>query len=140
MEIKNYVLPMFAMVLLTFVTSLIMLYRRVQSARQGKIDPRRYKTLSVGDAPPLVLQAERHFINLFEVPVLFYAVMLAAMALQFANSQFYFLSWVFVTFRLIQAFIHLWSNKVYFRMIAFLCGFTTVMIMWCYLVFTILVK
>lgn len=134
MEIKIYLLPMFAMVLLSFLTSLIMLYRRVRSARRGEIDPRRFKTLSIGDAPPLVLQAERHFINLFEVPVLFYAVMLAAMALQFLNEKFYILSWVFVAFRLIQAIIHLWSNKVYYRMIAFLSGFTVIIIMWTLLI------
>ena len=115
MDIKLYLLPMFAMVLLSFLTSLIMLYRRVKSARRGEIDPRRFKTLSIGDAPPLVLQAERHFINLFEEPVLFYAAMLAAMALQFLNEKFYILSWIFVAFRLLQAIIHLWSNKVYYR-------------------------
>lgn len=137
MDIKFYLLPMFAMVLLSLLTSLIMLYRRVKSARRGEIDPRRFKTLSIGDAPPLVLQAERHFINLFEVPVLFYAVMLAAMVLQFLNEKFYFLSWVFVAFRLIQAIIHLWSNKVYYRMIAFLSGFVTVLVLWIILVFQV---
>jgi hypothetical protein len=72
----------------------------------------------------------RHFINLFEVPVLFYAVCLAAIFLHLSGSAMVFLAWGFVFCRVVQAFIHMTYNNVLHRMLAFFAGFAVVLAMW----------
>ena len=125
-----YIYPMLAMVLLTFLVAVIMLYRRVQTIKSGEVDALRYKTLSNDRAPAFLLQAERHFINLFEVPVLFYAACTVAMILPLRNEIGIYVAWSFVFFRVLQAIIHLWPNKIMYRMTAFLLGFLSVLILW----------
>lgn len=127
--------PMFALVFLTFFTGLILFVRRVSAAKNKQLDPKRFKTFSIQEAPAHVLQAERHFINLFEVPVLFYIACVVIIALNIESKELLYLAWSFVAFRYIHAGIHLWPNKLYPRMVSFFLGFITVLAMWVMILF-----
>lgn len=121
---------MAAMVALTFLVAIALLVARIQGVKSGKVDPRYFKTLSVGEPTPAMLKASRHFINLFEVPVLFYAACLVAMVLQAPTGRLLPMAWAFVAARTLQAIVHIGPNKVYVRMSLFFAGFTLVMAMW----------
>ena len=64
------VYPMAAMVLLTFVVLLRMVRGRFAAVARGDVDARFYKTYQGDGEPRAAAQSTRHFINLFENPVL----------------------------------------------------------------------
>jgi hypothetical protein len=127
---SRYIFPAFAMTMLSLAVGVLMLYRRYRALMSKEIKWSRFKTLSLPDAPDDVLKAERHFINLFELPVLFYTASLIAIFMPLKNQYGICVAWSFVLFRLIQAGIHLWPNKILYRMTAYLLGFATVLIFW----------
>ena len=70
--------PMFAMVLLTAFVLATLFRSRVSAVRHGLVSAA-YFRIYQGDAEPeSSAKRARHFTNLFEAPVLFYVVCLAA--------------------------------------------------------------
>src|SRR5690606_14644235 len=88
--------PMAAMVLLTFVVLNILFVTRVLSVKKGLIDARYFKTYNVGSSTLKEIQASRHYSNLFELPVLFYAGCLLAMVQGRESQLLVGLAWAFV--------------------------------------------
>lgn len=121
---------MFTMVVLTLFVGVYSLTVRIRAVRKEGLDPMYFKTYTVGDPSHRVLQAGRHFENLFEVPTLFYAGCLAAMMVG-ANQKWALIwAWAFVAARIVHAVIHLGSNKLFPRMGSFLFGFTAIIGLW----------
>lgn len=111
--------PCLAMLLLTFVVMLRMLVLRIRAIKNKEIGMSYFKTYNEGVAPRLMLQTDRHFINLFEAPVLFYMVCAFSVITFHVDSKMLFAAWFYVFFRIIHAFIHLTSNKIRPRMLAY---------------------
>ena len=122
--------PMFVMVLLTVVVMLTMLMSRIAAVRSGKLSVRYFKTYNFGEPPEQVIKSGRHFSNLFELPVLFYAGCLAAMILPMNDRWTLAWAWLFVLARLIHAAIHLGSNKLSPRMMSYALGWIAVLALW----------
>jgi hypothetical protein len=125
------VYPMAAMVLLTALVLLRMVAGRFDAVKRGAVDARFYKTLQ-GEAgePREAAQYTRHFINLFESPVLFYAVCIAAMVAGQESRAMIWLAWAYVICRIIHAFIHLGSNRIPPRMAAYGASWIVLLAMW----------
>lgn len=124
---------MFAMVILTFVVLGLMFSARVRAIRSREMSMKYFKTYSEGAPTPYVLATQRHFANLFEVPVLFYAGCLAAMFMNMSGPVMLFWAWLFVGARVAHAFIHLSSNSILPRMTAYFVGCVAVLAMWLHL-------
>ena len=62
--------------------------------------------------PPPALQAGNSFSNQFELPVLFYVVIILAWITRKADLVFVVLAWIFVLARIGQAYVHNTSNQV----------------------------
>jgi hypothetical protein len=71
-----------------------------------------------------------NFRNLFEVPVLFFAVCLALAITDLVSPLQLALAWVFVAMRAVHSFIHTTYNKVMHRFMAFLAGTLCLFVMW----------
>jgi len=127
--------PMYALVLLTLVVAVMMLRGRVKAVRSRAV-PFKYFRAMTGPAevPEYAAVPSRHFSNLFELPVLFYAVCLAAMILQVNGPVMVGLAWAFVACRYVQAFIHLTYNNIFHRMTIYFTGFGILLGMWTLLV------
>jgi len=125
----SLILPMFTIVLLTFIVMLLTGRARFRAVKNG-LDPRYFKTYTVGNPPEDVLTTGRHFSNLFEVPVLFYVACLAAMQLDLHSIWYVGLAWGFVFMRILHAYIHLTSNHVLKRMRVFSASVVIIMMMW----------
>ena len=72
----------------------------------------------------------RHFANLFEAPVLFYAACIAGITLHMAGALFLALAWVYVVLRMIHTAIHTGANKLYPRITAYFSSWLVLLIMW----------
>lgn len=111
--------PCLAMLLLTFIVLLRMFVLRISAVKNKDIEIKYFKTYSAGNPPMLMVQADRHFSNLFEVPVLFYMVCVFSVITFHVDSKMLLAAWIYVFFRVIHAFIHLTSNKLNPRMLTY---------------------
>lgn len=121
--------PCLAMMILTVLVMLRMFFMRVLAVKNKDIDVKYFKTYNTGSAPRLMLQADRHFVNLFEAPVLFYMVCGFSVITFHVDSKMLWAAWIFVFFRCIHAFIHVTSNKITPRMLAYVGSWVALLYM-----------
>ncbi len=129
--------PMFAMIVLTMIVGLITAYTRIKSAKTGLVDPRYFYLISGYEIPRKIEQLGKNFDNLFQVPMLFYAVGILAITLQLSNGFLLLMAWLFVALRCVHSFIHMTYNHPMHRFVPFLLSFFCVFSMWVNLVLAI---
>src|SRR5262245_25211915 len=113
------VFPMASVVFLTILILTIAFLARVAAVRGGHVRMRYFKTFDDGEPTALVVKTTRHYANLFEMPVLFYAGCLAAIATHTCTRGMVLLAWVFVAARVVHAVIHIGPNVVLPRLLSF---------------------
>ena len=125
------VYPMATMVLLTALVLIRMVLGRVAAVKRGEVDARFYKTYQGGEGEPrVVAQHTRHFVNLFESPVLFYAACITAMVVGQGTGVTVWLAWAYVICRIIHAVIHLSSNRIPPRMAIYAASWIILLVFW----------
>lgn len=125
------VYPMLALVLLTFVVALALLVRRVRAMRAGRIHPQAVAAARDMAAKVDDQRASDNFRNLFETPVLFYAAMLATIALHGGSWPLLVLAWVYVALRVAHSLVHCTYNKVMHRFPLFVASMVVLLVIWC---------
>ena len=128
--------PMFAMVLLTFGVGFISYRERVKAVKQG-MTAKHFKTYSEGTAPESMVKADRHFVNLFEMPVLFYVGCIVAMIVPLVGIGVLATTWFFVATRAVHAYLHIGPNKLLPRMSIFMVSCLTIIALWIQIVIAI---
>lgn len=128
------VYPMAAMVLLTFIVLVRMVHGRFAAVGRGEVDARFYKTHQGEGEPRAAAQNTRHFVNLFENPVLFYAACVVAMITGQGTGLIFWLAWAYVTARVVHALVHLGSNRIPPRMAVYGASWLVLLAMWATLV------
>lgn len=131
------IFPMFAMVLITLVVLLVMFKSRVAAVREGRLDINYFKTYNSVNPPDEVVKSQRQFTNLFELPVLFYAGCLVAMNIPIYGFWILVWPWLIVVARMLHAYIHLGTNKVYPRMIAYAAQWSALTALWLHIMLVI---
>lgn len=114
-------------------TMLFFFYMGLQrrAAILGKdISIRFYRTFDQGREPERLKVLTRHASNLLETPVLFYVGLLFIATAGATNGFFMTLAWLYVAARFIHALIHLGSNNVSQRFLAFGSSVIILVIMW----------
>lgn len=118
------------LVVLTFLVGARLLYTRVQEMRQKRIHPQAVAT-SVQMAARLEnVQAADNFGNLFEVPLLFYALVAFALATNHMPPWLVVGAWLYVSLRVAHSLIHCTYNKVMHRLSVFLASFALLVGLW----------
>ncbi|UYL09937.1 MAPEG family protein [Bdellovibrio sp. SKB1291214] len=125
----HIVFPMCAMFLLVVIVLGVMFFGRVKAVRAGSIKIGYFRTLQ-GAEPAESIQAARHFINLFEAPVLFYVACILGLILPVQAVGFVILAWAYVAARALHAFIHIGKNDVFKRMRAYGLSWLILLGMW----------
>lgn len=129
-NVVQLVLACLALVLLSVVVGFLMLYSRVKEMRAKRIHPQAAATSAKMAARLENIQPADNFRNLFEVPVLFYALVALAVATQHTPGWLVAAAWAYVALRVLHSFIHCTYNKVYHRLAAFLASFLLLAAMW----------
>lgn len=109
--------PFLAMMLLTLAVWLFMYARRISYMVANRIDAQQVSSpekmaAAMSDA---VNRPANNLKNLFELPVLFYAVCLAAFALNHVDMTDIRLAWAFVGLRALHSLVHCTVNIVKLR-------------------------
>lgn len=126
---------MFLLCLLTILVGFIAVRTRFLSLRTGEITVEYFGLMQGLDVPRDVIKTTRCFNNLFEVPVLFYIACTLYIVLEVESVFGFVISWLFVIFRFVQAYIHITFNHVRLRMLAFGGSVLCALLLWGNLVF-----
>lgn len=121
--------PVCVQVVLTLGLMIWLGMRRFSLLRSGVVDAR---TVALGEPnwPRSVLQLGNAVRNQFELPVLFYLVVVLALLGDVAGTFLLILAWAFVISRLLHALIHVTTNNVPRRMAVFVFGAACLSVMW----------
>jgi hypothetical protein len=137
MSIESVLLPVFVQVLLTFTLLIMLGVRRQRMFRNREMHPQDLAMRGAREPQP-VAQVAGSFQNQFEIPVLFYVLVILALFTHKADLVFVIMSWLFVAARIAQAAIHVTSNVVPRRGLAFGVSMLVLFIMWTIFVIRIL--
>ena len=114
--------PFFATMFLTLLVWVYMYIRRIAFITGSKLSP---KDLAVPGAlaqlsPPEVSNPSDNLKNLFEIPVLFYALALYLFVTKQVDATYVNAAWVFVAFRALHSAVHCTFNLVLLRFYLYL--------------------
>jgi hypothetical protein len=114
--------PFFVMMLLTLLVWVYMYIRRIRFITKNNIDP---KDLAVPGAlaqlsPAAVSNPSDNLKNLFEIPVLFYALALYLFVTSQVDVTYVSAAWIFVAFRALHSAVHCTFNLVMLRFYLYL--------------------
>jgi hypothetical protein len=123
-------MPMGALALLTFLVLTLIPLRRFRAGFAGKIVPDDFKYGESKNVPGEVSIPNRAYMNLLEMPVLFYVICLMLFVSGSVDQTFLYLAWGYVGLRVLHSLIHLSYNNVYHRLTVFALSNFVVLAMW----------
>lgn len=137
MSLQMALLPVFVLVLLSFILMFRMFSVRTSAIKNREV---RISDIAVGQKawPSRAAQVSNAYSNQFELPVLFFALIAIALPLRQVDLIMVLLSWVFVVTRYAHAWVYATSNNLKMRLSAFAAGALVLLIMWVYFALKIL--
>jgi hypothetical protein len=137
MTVQMILLPVFVQVALTFAMLFWMASARTRSVKSGET---KIRDIALGQSawPTRAQQISNNYASQFQVPVLFYLVVILALFTRTADLIFVVLTWLFVLARIAHTYVHTTSNHVPTRFNVFAVGVFVLIAMWVYFAFKIL--
>lgn len=122
--------PVLALVALTGVVWLLMVLFRNIAFIRGRVSERYFETFTVDAPAEWVERPTRAYMNLLELPVLFYVACLLMLITRTFDSLQVSLAWLFVFTRCAHAFIYIAFNYIPLRFVSYLTGVITLGVFW----------
>ena len=138
MSLAAVLLPLFVEVVLTFGLMLGMGVLRNNDYRSGVVKPQEI-ALREPKWPAHTTAVANSFSNQFELPVLFYVLTILEWVTRHAGVLFVWLAWIFVIFRVLQAYVHVTNNNVRLRGALYSVSALVLMIMWAIYIVQVLI-
>ncbi len=113
-----------AQVILTIIVYVVLVRARYAAARRGEVKVSQY--VVVRDEPDWLARITRNVANQYELPVLFYALVLMLVAINRVTMFDAIVAWAFVAVRIVHAVIHIRTSDVMLRMRVFGIGLVLV--------------
>jgi hypothetical protein len=122
--------PFFVTMLLTLAVWVYMYVRRIHFITTNRLTPDQLTPLEFARLqPPAVSNPSDNLKNLFEVPVLFYALVLYLFATGQVDGAYVAAAWVFAAFRVLHSTMHCTLNIVMIRFYLYLIATVAVWFM-----------
>jgi len=121
--------PVLALMLLTLAVWIYMYIRRIAFITRERIDSRRLEIPGelARVSPAAISNPSDNLKNLFELPVLFYALALLLFVTQSVDATYVAAAWLFVAFRTAHSLVHCTFNRV---MVRFYCYLAASLALW----------
>ncbi len=133
--------PLLVMVALTTIVAIRMYFHRIAFMKTHRIHPQKVHSRTKGAEYLTDTRASDNFMNLFEMPVLFYVACITIYVTQTQTLLLLVLTWAYVVFRCIHSGIHCSYNKVMHRFSVFVLSALVLLVIWlviaCQLIFGI---
>lgn len=131
-------LPALLLMFWTLTVLLVVPIRRVNAVMQRRITPQDFSHGESARVPPDVALPNRIFMNLVEVPVLFYAMVFMSYLTGLVNDVTVGLAWSYVALRLVHSGIYFTYNHVGHRALVFGTSNVLISVMICYVAYHLL--
>jgi hypothetical protein len=128
--LEHILYPTFALFLLVTLVFLRMRSMRFAAVRRGAVSVGFYRAFQGEEEPDELRVVTRNFINLFEVPVLFYVVTLMTYVTHEVTYWMVALAWLYVALRYAHTLVHLTSNDVITRFSFYMASGVVLFLMW----------
>jgi hypothetical protein len=125
--------PMGALAFLTFIVLLFVPIRRFRAAFSGKVDASEVKYGESARGSADVSIPNRNYMNLTELPVLFYVACLMFYVTARVDMNVLWLAWIYVALRALHSLIHLTYNNVMHRLSVF--AISNFILIWLWVMF-----
>jgi hypothetical protein len=122
--------PVFALATWTGLVLQLIPFYRVRAGLRREIRTDDFKFGESAAVPPYVSIPNRNFMNLLELPVLFYVVCLMLHVSAGTSPIALRLAWAYVFFRVVHSLIHLTYNRVFHRLSAFALSNVVLVSLW----------
>lgn len=123
-------MPMGTLARLTLLVLVLIPLRRFRAGFAGQITAEDFRYGESARVPGAVSLPNRNYMNLLEMPLLFYVVCLMADAARRVDPVFLWLAWLYVALRVLHSLIHVTYNNVTHRLIFFTASNVVVIAMW----------
>ncbi len=130
MERVQILYPMAGMAALTFIVLLLIPRARWTAGFRGEVKAKDFRYGESPSVPGAVSLPNRNFMNLLELPVLFYVVCLGFYVTEKVDAFAVYTAWLFVALRVVHSFVHLTYNNVYHRLGAYAASATVLLVLW----------
>ena len=130
MDRSSILLPVIALATLTFAVLLLIPIRRFRAGFRGQVTSADFKFGESERVPDEVKLANRNYMNLLEIPVLFYTVCILFFVTETVDPLAVQLAWAYVALRAVHCAIHVTYNKVRHRLYAFALSNVALIVMW----------
>ena len=110
---------------------------RFKAVGQGTVTAADFRLGESARVPDFVRLPNRNFMNLLEVPMLFYMAGITAFLTQQTDNVVMTLAWAFVALRIGHSIVHLSYNHVIHRLVLFAISNVVVSAMWVLLLYRI---
>jgi hypothetical protein len=127
--IQHLLLPVFVQFALTVYVLTRMGQGRVRAVRSGHVKHSEIDT-NKSAYPEAVQNFAHNYQSQFELPVLFYAVSLFALATGLVDGVLIGLAWAFAGSRLLHSIVHTGTNEIVTRFKVFVAGLVFLVAMW----------
>lgn len=121
---------MTALALWTGCVLLVTAYGRIGAVIRGQLRSHAFKVGESPEVPHRLQVGNRNFMNLLEMPVLFYVVCVSLYVTKNVDSASIWLAWLYVCFRMVHSIIHLTYNHVVHRLFAFVLSNFVLTALW----------
>lgn len=137
MEGLQMLQPASVLAIFTLTVLLLVPIKRARALFAGRVAENDFKYGESDRVPPEVCIPNRNYMNLLELPVLFYAASLLVFSIQKYDAIFLSLAWAYVGLRVIHSLIHLTYNRVLHRGLVFAISNGVLAIIWIRIVLAI---
>lgn len=122
--------PVFALASWTSCVLFLIPIFRIRAGFRREIKPDDFKYGESASVPPRVGLPNRNYMNLLELPVLFYVVCLIVQFTGITTAGLVNLAWLYVALRLAHSFVHLTYNHVIHRLVVFASSNLVLIALW----------
>ena len=122
--------PMAGLAGLTFIVLLLIPRARWSAAFRGEVKAKDFRYGESANVPGAVSLPNRNFMNLLELPMLFYVVCLGFYVTEKADAIAVGMAWAFVALRVVHSIVHLTYNHVFHRLGAYAAGVVVLLALW----------
>jgi hypothetical protein len=130
MSAESIFWPVTALALSTGCVLLVTAYGRIGAVLRGHLRSSAFKVGESPEVPHRLLVGNRNFMNLLEMPVLFYVVCISLYVTKNVDSASIWCAWLYVCLRILHSIIHLTYNNVVHRLLAFVLSNFMLIILW----------
>ncbi|HEX6550266.1 MAG TPA: MAPEG family protein [Gammaproteobacteria bacterium] len=130
MRAEAIFIPMLTLVFWTFAIVTFLAYKRFGAIFAGRAKPGHFKIGESEKVPDDIRVVARNVANLFEMPVLFYAVCISSYVIHQISTPLLVLAWCYVGLRIIHSLVHVTYNHLLYRFSIYLASCLLLLIMW----------